>query len=188
MKETALANSRLAPYIAEASKDAAYPITQDIMNTTIFPNSLFLQPSNILFDAPGDYRNSEIENFHVLTELLVDATALDKWVPRQTNTSLTDEQRKARRIWHKGAVLTWGPYLKDIIINTFNMMTEANVRVCSTDRSLQAINSNGFRRIFHVSSVIRYGTCPRVRLTVCSSQPKNRKICSNGMGLPHYMY
>ena len=39
-----------------------------------------------------------------------------------------------------------------------------------------------------VSKMPLDGTCPKVRLTVCSSQPKNRKICSTGMDLLPYMY
>ncbi|MCL4272504.1 MAG: hypothetical protein KJZ77_01425 [Anaerolineales bacterium] len=124
VKDNALSQSFLIPFIAEASKDASYPITQEIMNKAIFPVCLYLQPSPALFDTPADYRNHEVSNFRAFSEMLVELSFLQEWVQRQSNTNLTNIQLKARRIWHKGSVLTWSPYLKDIIINTFNMMTE----------------------------------------------------------------
>jgi hypothetical protein len=36
---------------------------------------------------------------------------------------LTNIELKARRIWHKGAVLTWAPYLKSILGMAFNFIT-----------------------------------------------------------------
>ena len=125
IKENALSQSALSRFIAEASKDAAFPITQEIMALTIFPNCLYLQPSTALFDTEYDYRNQEVSNFQALAELIVEGSSLDEWVQRQGgNVSISNIQLKARRIWHKGSVLTWGPYLKDIIINTFNLKTE----------------------------------------------------------------
>jgi hypothetical protein len=124
VKDNALGESALQRYIAEASKDSSFPVTQDLMNKALFPVCLYLQPSAALFDSAADYRNHELANFRMLADLLVEETFLKDWVQRQTNTSLTNSQLKARRIWHKGSVLTWGPYLKDIIINTFNMKTE----------------------------------------------------------------
>jgi hypothetical protein len=124
VKDNALSQSALTPFIAEASKDLSFPITQDIMNTAIFPVCLYLQPSVALFDTPEDFRNHEVANFGALSELLVDRSFLRHWAQRQATTTLTNMQLKARRIWHKGSVLTWSPYLKDIIINTFNMKTE----------------------------------------------------------------
>ncbi|MBI3168942.1 MAG: chromosome partitioning protein ParB, partial [Chloroflexi bacterium] len=124
IKENALSKSALAPFVAEASKDASFPITQEIMNLTIFPYCLYLQPSTARFDAVEDYRNQEVANFQALAELIVEESSLSEWVQRQRNVSISNPQLKARRIWHKGSVLTWGPYLKDIIINTFNIKTE----------------------------------------------------------------
>lgn len=124
VKDNALSQSALSVFIAEASKDSAYPITQDVMNTAIFPVCLYLQPSPALFDTTADYRNHEVANFRVFSELLVEQSFLRDWVQRVPNKLLTHVQLKARRIWHKGSVLTWSPYLKDIIINTFNMKTE----------------------------------------------------------------
>jgi hypothetical protein len=124
VKDNALTQSALGQFIAEASKDSSYPITQDIMNTTIFPVCLYLQPSPALFDTTADYRNHEVANFKIFSELLAEQSFLKDWVQRIPNKVLTNVQLKARRIWHKGSVLTWSPYLKDIIINTFNMKTE----------------------------------------------------------------
>jgi hypothetical protein len=124
IKDNALSQSVLSPYIAEASKDLSYPISQEVMNLAIFPNCLYLQPSSALFDTAADYRNHEVANFRVFSELLVEHGYLREWTERQTKATLTNIQLKARRIWHKGSVLTWGPYLKDIIINTFSIITE----------------------------------------------------------------
>lgn len=124
VKDSALSQSALAPFIAEASKDPSFPITQEIMTTAIFPHCLYLQPSAALFDTAEDYRNQEVANFQALTELIVEEGFLRGWVQRQSSTTLSNVQLKARRIWHKGSVLTWSPYLKDIIINTFNIRTE----------------------------------------------------------------
>lgn len=124
IKETALHQSELAKYIAEASKDASFPLTQEIMNKIIFPSCLYLQPSPAICDSPEDYRNQEAANFVSLSELLVEQSYLASWVQRSGSTSLSPASLKARRIWHKGSVLTWGPYLRDSIINAFNIMTE----------------------------------------------------------------
>ena len=40
IKENSLDCSALKPYVAIASKDAAYPMTIDLLNKTIFPNVL----------------------------------------------------------------------------------------------------------------------------------------------------
>jgi hypothetical protein len=123
IKENAMSKSALAPYVAEASKDASFPITQDLLNKTIFPYCLYLQPSTARFDTIEDYRNQEVANFQALAELIVEEGFLKEWVQRSRNVTLSDVQLKSRRIWHKGSVLTWGPYLQDIIINTFNLKT-----------------------------------------------------------------
>ncbi len=122
--ENALSRSPIAMYVAEASKDASFPITNEIVSKNLLPMCVYLQPSTALFDTSTDFRNNEVENFQMVASALVDESFLPTWVPRQGKTSVTSIQLKARRIWHKGAVLTWSPYLKDIIINTFNMMTE----------------------------------------------------------------
>ena len=70
-----------------------------------------------------DHRNDEVSNFQDFSALLKEATHLDDWVPNRQGT-LTQEQLRARRIWHKGSVLTWGPMLKDLIINGCNLTTQ----------------------------------------------------------------
>lgn len=116
--------SPLKPYIANASRDANYPITDDLLNKRLFPNTLYLKASKYLFKSDFDFRDSENENFKVVAEQLVEQSFLKLWVPKKRNASLTNEQLKARRVWHKGAIMTWSPYLKDIIINVFNMQTQ----------------------------------------------------------------
>jgi len=116
--------SILKDHIAIASRDANYPITDDLLSKTIFPNTLFLTPSKAHFKSDYDYRDSEIENFKIISNLLVEKGFLKEWIMKKRNTTLTNIQLKSRRIWHKGSVLTWSPYLKDIIINACNMMTQ----------------------------------------------------------------
>ena len=67
----------------------------------------------------------ETANFTVIADLLVQETSLQNWVVNTKGKSLTNDQIKARRIWHKGSVLTWSPYLKSILIFALHIMTTA---------------------------------------------------------------
>ncbi len=115
IKNSALDGSKLAQFVAKASKDSSYPVTIDLLNKTIFPVNLYLEPSSAKFTSVNDYRNSEVANFAEVTAILVQEACLDNWVPNIKGKTLTNEQLKARRIWHKGSVLTWSPYLKSIL-------------------------------------------------------------------------
>jgi len=142
IKTSALDHSDLEQYVAEASKDANYPITIDLLNKTIFPATLYLEPSNAKFMAQDDYRNLEVENFKVIANLLVDEGCLIDWISK--NKSLADAQLKSRRIWHKGSVLTWTPYLKSILFFSLQFMTNAErekllYREAITDRQKDII-------------------------------------------------
>ena len=55
--------------------------------------------------------------------MLAEYGKLNNWVQNSRGKSLTNIELKARRIWHKGAVLTWAPYLKSILVMSFNLMT-----------------------------------------------------------------
>jgi hypothetical protein len=121
--ESALTNSDLTPFIAEASKDQNYPITQEILKKGIFPYCLYIKPSKAQFDSLNDYRNTESSNFKEFVKILIKCSHLDSWIVAKRNVDLTLEEVRARRIWHKGAVLTWGPMLTDIIINACNLKT-----------------------------------------------------------------
>lgn len=123
IKNSALNSSKLEEYVAEASKDASYPVTIDLLNKTIFPSTLYLEPSSAKFNSAEDYRNSEAGNFSEISNLLVQETCLDNWVQNVKGTTLTNSQLKARRIWHKGSVLTWSPYLKSILYFALQTMT-----------------------------------------------------------------
>jgi hypothetical protein len=123
IKISALDNSKLAPYVAEASKDANYPVTIDLLNKTIFPSTLYLEPSNAKFTSSGDHRNSEVENFGEVANLIIQEAFLNNWVPNVKGKSLTNLQLKARRIWHKGSVLTWAPYLKTMLYFALQIIT-----------------------------------------------------------------
>ena len=123
IKVAAIEASPLAEYVAKASKDASFPITVDLLDRTIFRSTLFLDPSTAKFTSEKDYRSAETENFAALAKLLVEETGINKWIKHTKGKSLTNEQLKARRIWHKGSVLTWSPYLKTIIYFGLQIMT-----------------------------------------------------------------
>ena len=123
IKTAALSGSALDQYVAEASKDASYPMTIDLLDRTIFPATLFLEPSTAKFTSPQDHRNAEAQNFADVAKLIVAETTIANWVQNIKGKSLTHEQLKARRIWHKGSVLTWAPYLKSIFYFSLQAMT-----------------------------------------------------------------
>jgi hypothetical protein len=122
IKNSALDGSKLKNYVAEASKDASFPITVDLLNQTIFRSTLYLEPSNARFTSEADYRNTEGANFADVSSLLVVETGIDNWVSHSKGKTLTNTQLKARRIWHKGSVLTWAPYLKSILRFALHIM------------------------------------------------------------------
>lgn len=123
IKESALDESAFKPFVAIASKDASYPMTIDLLNKTIFPSALYLEPSTSKVASDDDFRSLETENFHALAALLVQHAHLNDWVQNIKGKLLTNVQLKARRIWHKGAVLTWTPYLKSILIFALQLIT-----------------------------------------------------------------
>lgn len=115
--------SALKSFTAEASRDAGYALSIDLLKTAVFPNSLFLEPSTANFKSVADFRDAELENFKELASLLVECGYLNNWVSNIRGKALTNIELKARRIWHKGSVLTWTPYLKSILGMAFNFIT-----------------------------------------------------------------
>lgn len=123
IKTAALDGSALKKYVAEASKDSSFPITIDLLEKTIFPATLYLDPSSAKFTSDKDYRNAETQNFSEVAKLLVSESSIVNWTQNIKGKTLTQEQLKARRIWHKGAVLTWAPYIKSILYFSLQAMT-----------------------------------------------------------------
>lgn len=123
IKTSALDSSDLAKYVAKASKDSSYPMTIELLNKTIFPAMLYLEPSNARVTTANDFRNSEVENFKELATIIVQEGFLNDWVTHSKGKTLTNVQLKARRIWHKGSVLTWAPYLKSVLYFALQIMT-----------------------------------------------------------------
>ena len=118
-----LSVSSLNNYVAKATKDNNYPLSIEVIKSYILTNCLFLLPSSALFDSVADFRNQESSNFQTLSKIIEDKAIIDKWIPSKRNITLTTEQIKAKRIWHKGSVMTWGPMLQDILINSCNLRT-----------------------------------------------------------------
>lgn len=123
IKKAALGGSPIKPFVAEASKDSAFPVTNDLLDKTLLPSTLYLEPSRAKFTSADDYRNSETQNFSDVFKIIVEEAKLVNWVPNIKGRTLTNEQLKARRIWHKGSVLTWAPYLKSILYFSLQAMT-----------------------------------------------------------------
>ncbi|SDM41138.1 HNH endonuclease [Daejeonella rubra] len=115
--------SAINNFTAVASRDTGFALSIDLLKTAVFPNTLFLEPSSANFKSSGDFRDSELENFKEVSVLLVQYGQLNNWVQNTRGKSLTNIELKARRIWHKGAVLTWAPYLKSILGMAFNFIT-----------------------------------------------------------------
>lgn len=124
LMEEAKEKSSLKPYTADAPKDQKYPISFEILKKAIFPNLLFLESAPELIGGEFFRRDSELQNYLIIAQMLMEHTRISEWVTVQRNKAYDSVQLKARRIWHKGSVITWGPYLKDIVINAFNMRTE----------------------------------------------------------------
>jgi hypothetical protein len=121
--EANLSSSILDKYIAVATKDSNYPLSIEIVRSYILPHCLYLSPSKAPFDSVCDFRNQEKYNFQIVSKILEEKSAIEKWIPSKRNVTPTSEQIKAKRIWHKGSVMTWGPMLQDIIINSCNLRT-----------------------------------------------------------------
>lgn len=144
IKTAALSGSELEQYVAEASKDASFPMTIDLLEKTIFPSMLYLDPATAKFTSAQDFRSEETQNFAEAAKLIVAETGLANWVQNIKGKSLSSEQLKARRIWHKGAVLTWAPYLKSILYFALQAMTSGErekllYREAITDRQKEIV-------------------------------------------------
>ena len=111
--------SSLKRYTAESNKDANLPLSQDLLQKTIFKHTLYLTPSATDVDSENDFRDSEKENFQILSELLEEEGFLKEWIPNKNETDPI--KLKARRIWTKAAVLTWAPYMNTMINAIFQL-------------------------------------------------------------------
>jgi hypothetical protein len=123
IKMAALHGCALEPYVAVALSDASFPITIDLLEKTLFPALLYLDPSAAKFMTAQDYRTAEAEHFAEVTKLIVTETKIVNWIQNEKGKTLTKQQLKARRIWHRGSVLTWSPYLRSILNFALQAMT-----------------------------------------------------------------
>jgi hypothetical protein len=142
----------MVQFISEASKDQNYALSQELLKKSIFPHCLYLEASEAIFDTPFDFRNVEGSNFRKLSELFVKCGYLNDWVVKRSGTVLSSTQVRARRIWHKGSTLTWGPYVQDVIINACNLQTNDErekllYRPLLTDNELARIETS-LKRLF----------------------------------------
>jgi len=83
-----------------------------------------LNRQKLVLPPPTTTENAESHNFKAFAHVLVREAYLQKWVPYVKGKSLTNEQLKARRIWHKGSVLTWTPYIESILYFALQFITQ----------------------------------------------------------------
>jgi len=86
------------------------------------PNLLYLEPSISPIQSDKDYREEELENFKMISQIICNKGKLNEWVSTNKN-EITDNQRKIKRFWYKGSVMTWAPFLKSIIFNSLSIIT-----------------------------------------------------------------
>jgi hypothetical protein len=115
-------SSDFKEFTAEASKDSKYPLSVDGFKKFILPNLLYLEPSISPLQSDKDYRDEEVENFKMIAKLICEKGKLNDWVHTNKN-DVSDYHRKVKRFWYKGSVITWTPYLKSIILNSLNIIT-----------------------------------------------------------------
>lgn len=118
----AIKSSEFKDFTAEASKDSKYPLSVDVFKKSIIPNLLYLEPSISPIQSDKDYREEELENFKMISQIICNKGKLNEWVSTNKN-EITDNQRKIKRFWYKGSVMTWAPYLKSIILNSLSIIT-----------------------------------------------------------------
>ncbi len=119
---TAIKSSDFKDLTSEASKDLKYPLSVDVFKKFILPNLLYLEPSISPLQSDKDYRDEEIENFKMIAKIMIEKGRLNDWVSTNKN-EITDYQRKVKRFWYRGSVITWSQYLKSIILNSLNIIT-----------------------------------------------------------------
>ena len=94
IQTSALDASVLKKYVAVALKDASYPLTMDLLGTTIFRACLYLEPSASRFTSECDFRNAESTKFAAISNILVEETGIANWVSHTKGRSLTNEQHR----------------------------------------------------------------------------------------------
>lgn len=119
---SAIKSSEFKEYTAEASKDSKYPLSVDAFKKVILPNLMYLEPSISPIQSEKDYRDEELENFQMIAKIICEKGKLSDWVSTNKN-DVNDYQRKVKRFWYKGSVMTWAPYLKSIILNSLSIIT-----------------------------------------------------------------
>lgn len=118
----AIKSSEFKEFTAEASKDSKYPLSVEAFKKFILPNLLYLEPSISPIQSEKDYRDEELENFKMIAKIICEKGKLSEWVSTNKN-DITDYQRKIKRFWYRGSVITWSPYLKSIILNSLSIIT-----------------------------------------------------------------
>ena len=143
-------NSFLKQFTSEANKDSKMALSQDLLKKSIFKTCLYLKPSKATVDSGQDFRGSEIDNFEIISEIIAVKGYLKDWTSSKKN--LNPHQKKVRRIWMKGSVITWSSLINTMINATFQLFDpdsqEKNLyRTKMTDAQQENFNTF-FERLF----------------------------------------
>lgn len=144
-------NSELEKFTAVSNKNPSLPLSQDLLKKSLFKYLLYTIPNNVEIDSSDDFRDSEIENFKIISNIIVEKGYLNNWTSSKKNIS--EEQRKARRIWTKGSLISWSPMVSDIINIVFQLVMDEDrskrlLRSEMTDKQKKLIESY-FERLFN---------------------------------------
>lgn len=112
-------NSVLKKFTSESNKDSSVPLSQDLLKKSLFKALIYQKPSEAIIDSKEDFRDSEAENFAIISNIIVEKGYLNHWT--SSKKGLTTEQQIARRIWTKGSVITWAPMINVMINATFQL-------------------------------------------------------------------
>ena len=149
--KNAFDNSELEKFTAVSNKNPSLPLSQDLLKKSLFKCLLYTIPNNVEIDSSDDFRDSEIENFKIISNIIVEKGYLNNWTSSKKNIS--EEQRKARRIWTKGSLISWSPMVSDIINIVFQLVMDEDrskklFRSVMTDKQKKLIESY-FDRLFN---------------------------------------
>ncbi len=149
--KNAFDNSELERFTAVSNKNASLPLSQDLLKKSLFKYLLYTSPNNLEIDSSDDYRDAEIENFNIISNIIVDKGYLNNWTSSKKNIS--EEQRKARRIWTKASLISWSPMVSDMINIIFQLVMDEDrskrlLRTEMTDKQKKMFE-NYFERLFN---------------------------------------
>jgi hypothetical protein len=112
-------DNKILPYIAPENKTGKqYAISRDSLKKYYFRYFVTSPPLDVEIDSKDDFRNQEIENNVKLLNILAKKTLINKWNP----DSISDDHKKADRIYRAGSIMAWFPILRNVIHNKLDLI------------------------------------------------------------------